>query len=42
MPLKKGFKNKMGKLTYDKIKLNAKVLTIKKSFDEVNKIINGK
>lgn len=37
-----GFKNKIGKLTYDKTELNKKVLKIKKSFDEVNKIINGK
>jgi len=37
-----GFKDKIGKLTYDKTKLNKNVLKIKKSIDEVNKIINGK
>jgi hypothetical protein len=42
MPLKKGFKNKIGKLTYDKDKLNSKVLSYKKSFEEVSKIINNK
>jgi hypothetical protein len=42
MSASKGIKNKISKLTYDKVKLNSKVLTIKKSFEEVNKLINGK
>lgn len=42
MALQKGFKNKISKLTYDKAKFNSQVLKIKKSFDEVNKMISGK
>lgn len=42
MASKNQIKNKIGKLTYDKTKFNSKVLKIKKSVEEVNKIINGK
>jgi len=42
MALQKGLKDQIGKLTVDKADLNKKVLKIKKSVDEVNKIINGK
>lgn len=42
MKIKKGIKYKLGKLTYDKVKFNTKVLTIKRSLDEVTKLINGK
>lgn len=42
MGASKQFKNKINKLTYDKPIFNTKVMQIKKSFEEVNKIINGK
>ncbi|GEM_PF-2287576 len=42
MGASKQFKNKINKLTYDKPIFNSKVMQIKKSFEEVNKIINGR
>lgn len=42
MGTSKQFKDKINKLTYDKPIFNSKVMQIKKSFDEVNKIINGR
>jgi hypothetical protein len=37
-----GVKDKIAKLTYDKTKFNKNVLKLKKSVDEINKIISGK
>jgi hypothetical protein len=41
MSINKKIKNKINKLTYDKVKFNSKVAIMKKSFEEVNKLING-
>lgn len=42
MKLGKQVKNKINKFTYDKTKFNARISQMQKSFNEVNKIINGK
>lgn len=38
---KKGFKDKLGMLIYDNPRLNEKLLVMKKSFDEVNRGLQG-
>ncbi|WP_180272776.1 hypothetical protein [Konateibacter massiliensis] len=40
--ISKQVKDKINKITYDKPTFNARVSQMKKSFDEVNKIINTK
>lgn len=42
MDFSKQVKNKINKLTYDKNKLNSRIIQMQKSFEEVNKMINGK
>lgn len=42
MGVSKQIKNKINKLTYDKVKFNTKLAQAKKSYDEVKKMINGK
>ncbi|WP_170123080.1 hypothetical protein [Lachnotalea glycerini] len=42
MKASKKIKNKISKYTYDKVELNSKIVTIKRSFDEVSKLISGK
>jgi hypothetical protein len=42
MARKKGVMGALDKLTSDKVDLNKKVLKLKRSFDEVTKILNNK
>lgn len=42
MSISKQAKTKIYKLTNDKTKLNSKIIQMQKSFEEVNKMINGK
>ncbi|MDY3919943.1 MAG: hypothetical protein SOZ59_13255 [Candidatus Limivivens sp.] len=37
-----GFFDRLGRKVYEKRKINRKILTVKKSFDEVNGILNGR
>ncbi|MDO5423175.1 MAG: hypothetical protein Q4F41_05565 [Eubacteriales bacterium] len=42
MRRRQGFLDKLGRKAYERPKMNRRILTAKKSFDEVKGILNGK